>query len=92
MKMKKLFSGVMATIMTLSLVVVNPIPKVSAAGVGDLQIGTKYEIISKASGKALTVAGYSEANNAGICQMDANQYAAQERTFDFSPRTCGVCK
>ena len=48
-----------------------------AASAAELKTGTYYEIIAKSTGMALTVSGYSTANDAEIVQMPANEYASQ---------------
>ena len=70
----RVLAAFLAMLMLVSTIVGSITPVKAAEG---LTVGTYYTIVSKKSRMAMTVEGYSSANDAGIIQMPLGNYEAQ---------------
>lgn len=80
---KRVMAYALSVAMAVSVFTAFPVTKVEAASVGQLKEGTNYVIVSKRSGKALTVENYSNVDEAKIVQMPVNNYASQVWTLNY---------
>lgn len=79
---KQVAAAIMAVVMVISTFVGIPVSTVQAATATELQEGKKYVIVSKATGMAMTVSGFSTGNNATIVQWPVENYKSQVWTLD----------
>lgn len=79
---KRVVAWLLTFVMLISIFATVSTTTVMAAAADDLREGVNYIIVSKKSGKALTVEGYTDSNNAGICQMPVGNYASQVWMLD----------
>lgn len=82
-KAKKAVMWLLSVTVAVSALVAYPAMKAEAATAGQLREGTNYVIVSKQSGKALTVENYATDNGADIVQMSLNNYESQVWTLDY---------
>ncbi len=85
-KVKRAVLWMLTLLMTVSALVMVPETTATAATAGQLREGTDYVIVSKKSGKALTVENYSKDNRAKIVQMSLNNYESQVWTLDYDDK------
>lgn len=79
--MKKILSLLLAIVMIVPMVGIRTEVKVEAVSANDLKVNTNYMIVSRSTGKAMTVEGNSGDNSAKICQMPAEGYESQVWTL-----------
>lgn len=80
---KRIVSWLLAIAMVVTTVAVAPATTVKAAAANELREGVNYIIVSKQSGKALTVESYVKAENARICQMPITNCESQVWTLNY---------
>lgn len=92
MKVKKFLAGILSGVLVLTLEMQNVTLPVYAVTSSNLKENTNYVIVSKSSGKAMTVDSYDAEVDAPICQETLHNYESQIWNFELTDEGTYIIK